>query len=252
MAVRSAREAAEFLIPHLQRGMQVLDCGCGPGTITLGLAEIVAPGEVLGVDHEPAQVERARALAAERGVPNVRFEVGDLFALPYPAASFDAVFAHAVLMHVPDRLAALREFHRVLRPGGVVAVKDIKTDGQIMEPSAPLLREFLKLLDRARRHNGVSTSAPQKYRALLRAAGFVDVEATASCMSYGTSEAVRHIAAFPLSLAQGAAFQRIVREQGWADQSRLDAICAAIAVWGELPDAFRVELWCSAVGRSPI
>jgi ubiquinone/menaquinone biosynthesis C-methylase UbiE len=63
--------------------------------------------------------------------------VADLFALPFASASFDVVFAHAVLMRVGDRLAALREFHRILRPGGIVAVKDIKTSEQILEPNTP-------------------------------------------------------------------------------------------------------------------
>ena len=70
--------------------MRLLDVGCGPGSITLGLAEAVAPGEVVGVDLQPAQVEQARALAAERGVANVRFEVASAYALPFPDAAFDA------------------------------------------------------------------------------------------------------------------------------------------------------------------
>jgi ubiquinone/menaquinone biosynthesis C-methylase UbiE len=250
MAVRSATDSVAFLVPHLRPGMHLLDCGCGPGTITLGLAEIVAPGEVVGVDRESLQVERARALADQFQVANVRFEVADLFQLPFPDASFDVVVAHAVLMHVTDRLAALREFHRVLRTGGIVAVKDIKTDHQILEPSTPLLRELLELLDRARRHNGIPTSAPHRYRALLREAGFIDVDVTASCVSYSTPEAIQQIAAFHLGQARGEAFQRTVLEQGWADQERLDAICSELEAWMDHPDAFRVELWCAGLGRS--
>ena len=102
MAVRTAFNSADFFLPHLRPGMNVLDCGCGSGTITIGLAEAVSPGEVVGVDHEPVQVEQARALAAERGVDGVRFETADLFALPFADGTFDAAFAHAVLMHVGD------------------------------------------------------------------------------------------------------------------------------------------------------
>jgi 2-polyprenyl-3-methyl-5-hydroxy-6-metoxy-1,4-benzoquinol methylase len=73
LARRVAATSAAFFLPHLRPGLRLLDCGCGPGSITFGLAEAVAPGEVVGFDVQPAQVERARALAAERGVPNVRF-----------------------------------------------------------------------------------------------------------------------------------------------------------------------------------
>jgi SAM-dependent methyltransferase len=84
MAQRSAQEAAGFLLPHLAAGMQLIDCGCGPGSITLGLAEVVAPGEVIGVDVSEAALQAARVLAGEHGVANVRFERASVLKLPFP------------------------------------------------------------------------------------------------------------------------------------------------------------------------
>jgi len=63
-ARRTAERAAPFLLPHLRPGMRLLDCGVGPGTITFGLAQAVAPGEVVGIDLEATEVEQARALAS--------------------------------------------------------------------------------------------------------------------------------------------------------------------------------------------
>ena len=57
-------------------GMSLLDCGCGPGTITIGLAQIVAFGRLVGIDIEPSLVERAGALGRQNGVSNVHFQVG--------------------------------------------------------------------------------------------------------------------------------------------------------------------------------
>ena len=91
-----AREAA-FFLPYIRPGMTLLDCGCGPGSITLELAEALAPGEVLGIDRDSSRIEIATRLASERGVANVRFQTADVLELPFPDARFDAVFAHAVL-----------------------------------------------------------------------------------------------------------------------------------------------------------
>lgn len=102
MAARTATRDAGFFLPYLHPDMSLLDCGCGQGTITLGLAEIVAPGEVVGIDIDPDQIERARALAAERGAKNVRFEVADIYALPFPDGSFDAVFGNQLLLWLSD------------------------------------------------------------------------------------------------------------------------------------------------------
>ena len=119
---RTASVDAAFLLPHLRSGMRVLDVGCGPGTITLGLAQSVAPGEVVGVDLQESMVERARALAAERGIANVRFDLADAYELPFPDRSFDAALEHRVLMHLADPIRGLREVRRVLRPGGVLGL----------------------------------------------------------------------------------------------------------------------------------
>jgi ubiquinone/menaquinone biosynthesis C-methylase UbiE len=82
-ATRTADRQAAFVLPHLRPGMDLLDVGCGPGTITLGLAQAVAPGHVTGIDHDSVHVEAATALAAERGVNNVTFQTGDALSLPF-------------------------------------------------------------------------------------------------------------------------------------------------------------------------
>jgi ubiquinone/menaquinone biosynthesis C-methylase UbiE len=89
MAARTATSEAAFFLPYLRPGMNLLDVGCGPGTITLGLGEVVAPGAVVGIDLQPTEVAKARTLAAERRARNARFAVGNGYRLPFPGASFD-------------------------------------------------------------------------------------------------------------------------------------------------------------------
>jgi cyclopropane fatty-acyl-phospholipid synthase-like methyltransferase len=68
---------AAFFLPQLKAGMRLLDCGCGPGTITLDLARRVAPATVIGIDRSDVQFASARATAAREGLA-VMFETGDI------------------------------------------------------------------------------------------------------------------------------------------------------------------------------
>jgi ubiquinone/menaquinone biosynthesis C-methylase UbiE len=118
---RTAEEAAAFLLGELRPGMRLLDVGCGPGSITRGLAERLAPGEVIGLDTSADVLALAREDAAARGLGNIRYERGSVYELPFADASFDVVFAHQFLQHLREPGTALREMVRVLRPDGIVA-----------------------------------------------------------------------------------------------------------------------------------
>ena len=100
---------------RLAPGARLLDAGCGSGQWAVAFAELGC--RVVGVDLAPAMIARARERAAAAGV-EVEWRSGDLTHLPEPLAVFDAVHARVSLQFVPDPAAALREFRRVLRPGG--------------------------------------------------------------------------------------------------------------------------------------
>ena len=122
MAARSVGSHGQFFMPHLKSGVSVLDCGCGPGSITLGIAEFVAPGKVVGVDFGVGQIAGTQSSAARRGIANVNFLAADSYSLPFAESSFDRVFSHALMEHLADPLRAVKELHRVLKPGGVIGV----------------------------------------------------------------------------------------------------------------------------------
>ena len=242
-----AREGA-FFLTYLGPGMRVLDCGCGPGAMTVDLAAAVAPGEVVGLDLEADQFAVGRTLASERGLANVRFEQGSVYQLPFGDASFDAVFAHAVLYHLADPVAALREIHRVLRPGGVVGVRDTDVGGDFYAPQDPLIDRAWELLDRLVRHNGGNPRFGRTQRAGLREAGFGEIAATASFDAFGTPEAARAWGDFwadYLVRQQGS----LIVGEGWATPADLARIEEAFLAWGGHPDAFAVRARCEAIGR---
>jgi ubiquinone/menaquinone biosynthesis C-methylase UbiE len=87
------------------------------------LARLVAPGRVVAIDRAPDVLAQARAHASGQHV-SIEFRVDDVYALQCPNASFDVVHAHQVLQHLSDPVRALTEMRRVLRPGGLLAVRD--------------------------------------------------------------------------------------------------------------------------------
>jgi ubiquinone/menaquinone biosynthesis C-methylase UbiE len=121
---RTAENSTGYVLPYLQPGMRLLDVGCGPGTITVDLAARVAPRTTIGVDQEPAVIAEAGQMLQEHGSGNVQFKTADLYALGFGEESFDVVHAHQVLQHLTDPVAALVEMRRVLRPNGILAVRD--------------------------------------------------------------------------------------------------------------------------------
>ncbi len=245
-AKRMASQEAAFLLPHLRSGMHVLDAGCGPGSITLGLAAALAPGEVVGIDVQPSQVEKARALAVQRGVTNVRFEASNVYELPFPDGSFDAAFANSVLEHLREPVRALAELRRVLRPGGIAEVRDVDNGGFLIAPDTPLLQQYRSLLERVRQHNGANFYIGRHHRRLLLEAGFVRAEASASIESEGSLEETRHFAVF--RKAQILRIAPTALAEGWIDQATVDAIVAEIDAWAERPDAFHAGTRCEAIG----
>ena len=115
-----------FRLGPLNPGDAVLDIGCGAGVDSLVAARLVgATGRVVGLDVTPAMIERARAHQARLGLANLSFQVGDAEALPFPDNDFDAVISNGVFNLALDKEKALRETHRVLKPGGRFMIADM-------------------------------------------------------------------------------------------------------------------------------
>jgi SAM-dependent methyltransferase len=245
MALRTVAREAAFFLPYLRPGMSVLDAGCGPGSITIGIAEIVSPGEVTGIDIQPAQVEQARSMAAAQGLANVRIQAADIYRLPFPDHSFDAAFANGVLMHLREPVLALSELRRILRPGGVIGVRDPDGGGNVRAPTTPLLDQWFEEAERVRQHNGSTLFIGRHHRRLLLEAGFARAGASASLNCAGTVEETRRQAAFFIAQLHGLA--RTSLTEGWLDQATVDAMVEDLRAWGERPDAFYAGLWCEAI-----
>jgi SAM-dependent methyltransferase len=232
-AERTAQSHAAFFLPHLRPGMSLLDLGCGPGSITVGLAAAVAPGQVTGLDLDPDPIDGVTVVA------------GDVMRLPFPDASFDAIFASALLQHLADPLGALREARRVARPGAVIGVVDADWDGELLYPTNETLQRSTDLARKLR--EGTSPKVGKQLRHLLTEAGFHRAEGYARAIHHGSAAEVREIAALHASLfGYPATVERAV-SHGWAGTQEMAEMSQAWLAWGEEPGAFLARFWCEAV-----
>ena len=181
---RTAENSAGFVLAHLVPGTSLLDVGCGPGTITVDLARRVEPGLVVGIDREPAVVAAATASYPPAAHPNLRFVTADVYGLDLDDESFDVVFAHQVLQHLTDPVAALREMRRVCRRDGVVAVRDSDYPAMTWHPAEPALDRWLALYCLVARSNGGEPAAGRHLTSWARMAGFRRVTSSASAWCF--------------------------------------------------------------------
>lgn len=184
---RTAQNSAAYLRGELRAGQSVLDLGCGPGTITVDLAELVQPGIVTAVELTEAALELARAEASRRAVQNIRFEVADVHALPFADDSYDVVHAHQLLQHVADPVLALRQMRRVCKPDGVVAARDGDYHAFAWYPLLPELDEWMTHYQWAARSNGGEPDAGRRLLHWARRAGFAEVVPSSSTWCLATS-----------------------------------------------------------------
>ncbi|MFJ2897001.1 methyltransferase domain-containing protein [Streptomyces sp. NPDC087218] len=235
---RTAANSAAYLIGELRPGMTVLDVGCGPGTITADLAELVAPGRVTGVDTADGILARAAGTASGRGLENVGFAVADVHDLDFPDDSFDVVHAHQVLQHMGDPVRALREMRRVCRPGGIVAARDSDYASMAWYPELPVLDDWQELYRRVARANGGEPDAGRRLLSWARRAGFTDVTATAANWCFATPESRDWWSGLWAERTVDSLYAERAVEGGHATADELSAIAAAWREWGTRDDAW--------------
>ncbi|MHA7208564.1 methyltransferase domain-containing protein [Arthrobacter sp. MDT1-65] len=228
-AARTVASSAAYLEPFLEAGLDVLDIGCGPGSITAGFADLVGPGSVVGLDSSADVV--AQASRAYADVANVAFREGNVYDLDVPDESFDVVHAHQLLQHLADPVAALREMRRVVRPGGIVAARDADFGAMTWFPAVDELDEWRELYRTLARGNGGEPDAGRRLPGWAAEAGFADVEVSSSNWIYVTPEDRRVHAESWAQRVLHSAFAGQTLERGLADQRTLERLAEGWRRW---------------------
>lgn len=247
---RTAQNSAAYLLGSLRPGMTVLDIGCGPGTITAGLAALVAEGPVTGIDPAADVLELARREAEREGLRNLSFDTGNVYQLVFADGSFDVAHAHQVLQHLTDPVAALREMRRVCRPGGLVAARDADFGGMIWYPGDPELDEWRDVYTRVARALGNEPDAGRCLLAWARAAGFSDIQSSAGTWCYATPAEREWWGGLWAERLTESNFATRAVEHGLAVNADLRRLAAAWRRWAASPDGWFLvphgEILCRA------
>ncbi len=240
MAGRSASDRASFVVNLLADGDVVLDVGCGPGSITGGLAEAVAPtGRVLGLDARRSQVEEAATLPRHRALSHAYFAVADAYELPVADHAVDVYFSHALFEHLAEPERGLREARRVLVSGGTVALAASDWSRARFEPWTPDVARAMSAHYRLRAVAGGDPDAGGGLAARMERVGFIDV-----------TESSHHrvdLTYWDLARYVGSRLEAAFRADPGDDELRLAA--EAARRWATT-DGSVEQCWTELVGRS--
>ena len=247
---RGAEDSAAYLLPHLNAGIDLLDVGCGPATITADLADRVAPGRVVGLDAASGALEAARATLAKRDLPaRVELIDGDIMSLPFDDGTFDVAHAHQVLQHLSDPVGALAEMRRVTRPGGIVAVRDAVYSAMTWYPEPEGMKLWRSVYMATARANGGEPDAGGRLLAWAHRAGFTEVTASASTWCYATP-ADRAWQSETWAQRCLTSFGPQAVELGLARKADLETMAQAWQQWGGSQDAWFVVVHGEVIARA--
>ena len=248
---RSAQASAAHLLPYLRPGLRLLDFGCGPGTISVGLAEAVHPGVLHGIDVEASQIEMAQAAATAGGHSNMRLRTGDVTELPFEDDFFDVCHGHAVLTHVPDTHAALAEIRRVLKSGGLLGSREVICASSFFEPDVNGLNGAWETFAELLEANGGHAQIGRQLKGELQEAGFAEIQLGAEFEYFTTAEDIVFFHGFATGWFCSSDTVEAAVDRSLAERQQFDGWRRALDLWKEEPGATAAIGWGYALARKP-
>ncbi len=237
-ARRTAEECAAFVRPVIEAGSRILDVGCGPASITVGLARWASEGHVTGIEPGGDILATAADTVERSGVDNVTIDEASVYGLPYGDDTFDIAFAHQVCQHLSDPVGALREMARVVRPGGWVAVRDSDYSTMRPFPASAEITRWREVYRRVSRRNGAEPDAGRHLFSWFRSAGLPQVEMSGVVQQFWTDEARRNWGYSWAERCLHTAFAHQAVEYGFATRDELEWIATGWRTWADHPDAY--------------
>lgn len=257
-ASRTVESAASFLLPHIQPQSIILDLGCGPGTITRGFCAHVPQGQVIGMDASESVISQARESAASEQdkYPNLTFRVGDITAgdLPFEDNSIDVVYTSQTLYHIPSPVAVMKEALRVLKPGGMLAMRE--SDTLLWHPLNPGVEAYSRVISRFVPSGAQGVGTGRRLHTWAAQAGFerskMQVGTGGTCYSNAGQgkETARWWADVHIARLKGDVGKKLVEDMRLVNtQKEVDDMIQGLELWGQDEDAWWAALQGEVICR---
>ena len=247
----TAEANVAYLLPYLRPGLRVLDVGCGPGTISVGLARAIDPGCLHGVDMEESQIELARRVAEAGGHSNAIFHVGDVTDLPFEDGFFDIAHCHSILQHVPDTKAVLAEVKRVLKPGGILGCREIICGSSFMHPDLGGVGKAWDVFEDLLAADDGHPQMGKDMKGYILEAGFTNIRLTASFDTFSAPEDIAFVYGFISGWLLSPEITEAAIKYGAATKELCDRIRFAFDKWKDHPGSLAAVAFGEAIASSP-
>ena len=239
----------EFL--SLKPGMRVLDAGCGTGVVTRRMAIKVSPGEVQGVDMDSLFIEEARKIAAEKGVNNIKFSVGNADDLKFEDDVFDLSYCRLVLMHVKDPVKTVAELKRVTRSGGTVAISDQDDGGILVYPELPKMMYMFSKYGSLAKMRGEDRFIGRKLFSIMEQAGLspITIYPFPIYATQQNPEMLKMLVSVPVQIVESSKDNMI--NHGLTGAEDYPEVVKEVQEFLNYPGAFVMGITFLAVGKVP-
>lgn len=242
---RTAENSCAYLLPTLQSmaksnpHLKLLDCGAGPGSISVSLAKYIPQGSVTATDLSEEVIQRAATLASNSSITNLKTQAASVYDLPFPDNTFDIVHASQILCHLDQPLEAMRSMLRVCKPSGVVAIRESDMRMWTFYPDSPHLTSFHKLICAVMASNGGHPNTGPALVSLAMQAGIPRerIQASMGTWCYSTREEREMWGGVMGQRLREGEMRRVVLERGlgWSEAD-MDAMVDAWGEWVEAED----------------